>query len=166
LHLTGELGVVPVETCATAASDTRAAPLEPKTTSGYNPCVEGVSAEGVFSKPLDMRRVANLMNIAGPVTTSPDGNIAEAPGLTVFAEGPVMIRGKTEELVRKRTAMLRDIVLRAMGCAGCGICVARCQNGAMRLDGKVEVDPELCTHCGKCLGPCPVVTFREDELDI
>ncbi|MEW5747871.1 MAG: phosphoadenosine phosphosulfate reductase family protein [Candidatus Thermoplasmatota archaeon] len=142
------------------------APLELRTTAGYNPCVEGVSAEGVFSRPLDMERVANLLNIAGKVTTSPDLGIAETSGITVFREGPVMVRGKTEEQVRKRTALLREVVLRAMGCAGCGICVARCEDGAMRLEGRAVIDAGLCTHCGRCLGPCPVVKFRDDELDI
>jgi phosphoadenosine phosphosulfate reductase len=113
-----------------------------------------------------MERVANLLNISGPVTRSPDGKIAECPGTTVFAEGPVMIRGRTEEQVKKRTVILREIVLRAMGCAGCGICVARCENGAMRLEGRVVIDGDICTHCGRCLGPCPVVAFRDDELDI
>ena len=142
------------------------APLELRTTAGYNPCVEGVSAEGVFSRPLDMERVANLLNIAGKVTTSPDLGIAETSGITVFREGPVMVRGKTEEQVRKRTALLREVVLRAMGCAGCGICVARCESGAMRLEGRAVIDAGLCNHCGRCLGPCPVVKFRDDELDI
>ena len=163
----GELGDVSVDTVAGPSTGPDDAPLELKTTTGYSPCVEGVSAEGVFTRTLDMERVANLLNIAGPVATSPDGGIAETSGLTVFREGPVMIRGKNEEQVRKRTALLRDIVLRAMGCAGCGICVARCEAGAMRLEGKVIIDSGVCTHCGRCLvGPCPVIKFRDEELDI
>lgn len=141
-------------------------PLELRTTAGYSPCVEGISAEGVFSKTLDMERVANMLNIAGPVTTSPDGGIAEVTGITVFREGPVMVRGKSEDQVKKRVALLKDIVLRAVGCTGCGICVARCKSEAMRVEGRVVIDPGLCTHCGRCIGPCPVVAFRDDELDI
>lgn len=164
--VTGELGDIDCGAATTQPSEPDDSRLELRTTTGYNPCVEGVSAEGVFTKALDMGRVANLMNIAGPVTTSPDGGIAEVPGITVFREGPVMIRGKNEEHVKKRTALLREIVLRAMDCAGCGICAARCQEGAIRLDGRAFIDGGLCTHCGRCLGPCPVVTFRDDELDI
>ncbi|MGD9962843.1 MAG: phosphoadenosine phosphosulfate reductase family protein [Thermoplasmata archaeon] len=160
-----ELGELGAE-AAVPVTEPMDAPLELRTTAGYSPCVEGVSAEGVFSRELDMERVANLLNIAGPVTVSPDGGIAETRGITVFREGPVMVRGETEEQVRKRTAILREVVLRAAGCAGCGICVARCENGAMRLDGRAVIDASLCTHCGRCLGPCPVVTFRDDDLDI
>ncbi len=161
-----ELGAAGAEADAPQTTVADEAPLELRTTTGYNPCVEGVSAEGVFTRPLDMGRVADLLNIAGPVTTSPDGGIAEVPGITVFREGPVMVRGGTEEQVRKRTALLREVVLRAMGCAGCGICVARCEAGAMRLEGRVVIDASRCTHCGRCLGPCPVVRFRDDEMDI
>lgn len=143
-----------------------ATPLEFRGTSGYSPCVEGLSMEGVFSSPLDMMRVANMLNIAGEVTTSPDGNIAEVCKMTVFAEGPVMVRAKDESELRDKASMLREIVFRAMGCVGCGICVARCPSGAMALNGRTVIDAKLCNHCGSCLGPCPVVAFKEDELDI
>jgi len=59
-------------------------------------------------------------------------------------------------------------VLRAMECIGCGICIGRCDNQALNLDKvnnleKIKVDVELCTHCGNCLGPCPVVNFNAKE---
>lgn len=164
--VSAELGSAAPDDTATPAAEPEETPLDLMTTTGYSPCVDGVSAEGVFTRALDMKRVSNLLNIIGPVTTSPDGNIAETHGVTVFGEGPVMVRGKTEDQVKERTAVLREVVLRAMGCVGCGICVARCEAGAMRLDGRVVIDEGLCVHCGRCLGPCPVVKFRDDELDI
>lgn len=144
----------------------RAAPLEFRYTSGYSPCVEGLSMEGIFSEPLDMQRVSNLLNIIGDVTSSPDGSIAEVEKITVFAEGPVMVKAKDEQELKAKAAKIREVVFRAMNCAGCGICIARCKAGALSLDGTVRLDEELCTHCGSCLGPCPVVQFRDDELDI
>jgi phosphoadenosine phosphosulfate reductase len=141
-------------------------PLRFESTSGYNPCVEGLSMEGVFSKPLPMERVANLLEIVGRVNTSPDGSIAEVKSITVFREGPVMIRAKDEEELREKAEMIREIVFRAVECAGCGICTGRCPNGALNLDGLVTIDPNKCDHCGRCLGPCPAVRFKQDDLDI
>lgn len=140
--------------------------LEFHSTSGYNPCVEGLSMEGIFSKHLDMTRVANLMNIAGRVTTSPDMGIAEASSITVFREGPVMIKAKDETELGMKGSMIREIVLRATNCAGCGICIARCPIGALSLDGQATIDEGRCTHCRACLGPCPAVSFRPDQMDI
>ena len=148
------------------APDQPLAKLELRCTEGYSPCVNGVSMEGVFSRPLDMDRVANLLNMVGEVVVSPDGRIAESDGVTVFAEGPVMAKAADEDSLKAKVEMLREVVVRAMDCAGCGICVARCPTGALSLDGRLRIDEDRCTHCGKCLGPCPVVAFREDQLDI
>jgi phosphoadenosine phosphosulfate reductase len=141
-------------------------PLVFKSTSGYNPCLDGLSMEGVFNAPLDMMRVANMLNMIGEVTTSPDGGIAEVERITVFAEGPAMIKAKDEKELTRKAAHLKEVVFRAMECAGCGICVARCKKNALKLDGRVCIDVDLCDHCGSCFGPCPVIKFREDELDI
>jgi phosphoadenosine phosphosulfate reductase len=86
--------------------------------------------------------------------------------MTVFSEGPVMVKAKNEKELKRKSSQLREVVFRAMDCAGCGICVARCEAGALKLEGQVRIDVERCTHCGSCFGPCPVVTFKEDELDI
>jgi phosphoadenosine phosphosulfate reductase len=77
-----------------------------------------------------------------------------------------MIKARDEDELREKASMLREIVFRAVNCAGCGICTVRCKNGALRLEGQVVVDLKKCNHCRDCLGPCPAVKFREDELDI
>ncbi|MCU0852417.1 MAG: phosphoadenosine phosphosulfate reductase family protein [Thermoplasmata archaeon] len=161
-----ELGPAHREDFSHCVEPTEDSPLRFESTSGYNPCVEGLSMEGVFSRPLPMERVANMLEIVGRVNTSPDGSIAEVKSITVFREGPVMIRAKDEGELREKAEMLREIVFRAVECAGCGICTGRCPNGALHLDGLVTIDPTKCDHCGRCLGPCPAVRFKQDDLDI
>lgn len=151
---------------ATTILPMESAQLEFRSTSGYNPCIEGLSMEGVFSRPLPMERVANMLSMIGPVTTSPDMHIAEVQSITVFSEGPVMIKARDEKELKGKASMLKEVVFRAVNCAGCGICTARCKNGALHLDGQVWIDLKKCNHCGACLGPCPAVKFREEELDI
>ena len=163
--VTDELGVL-AETQFTGSIEDAEGALEFSSTSGYNPCIEGISMEGAFSRRLPMEKVANLLNMIGVVTTSPDGSIAEVGAMTVFAEGAVMIKAKDEEALVKKASMLREVVFRSEDCAGCGICVARCPTGALQLEGQITIDTEKCTHCGKCLGPCPAVRFREEDLDI
>jgi phosphoadenosine phosphosulfate reductase len=151
---------------ATHSDERDSSSIDFRSTSGYNPCVEGLSMEGIFTRTLPMHRVANLMNIIGKVTTSPDGSIAEVKSVTVFREGPVMIKAPDEEALKKKGSQLKEVVFRAVNCAGCGICLGRCKNGALFLDGQASIDPEKCNHCGACLGPCPAVKFRDGDLDI
>ncbi|UCE81265.1 MAG: phosphoadenosine phosphosulfate reductase family protein [Methanobacteriota archaeon] len=154
-----------VASCANAGTDA-SSPLEFHTTEAYSPCVEGLSMEGVFTRTLDMDRVGNLLNAMGVVTLSPDKRIAEVAKVTVFSDGPVMIKANDEERLKTKAAKLKEVVMKATGCAGCGICVGRCPNGALILDGRARIDESLCDHCGSCFGPCPVVAFRENQLDI
>ncbi len=159
-----EIGIPEIPSPST--EDLDLAPLEFRSTSGYSPCVQGLSMEGIFTRALPMDRVANMMNIIGEVTTSPDGSIAESESVTVFRDGPVMIKAGDERMLRSKAAVLTEVVQRAVSCAGCGICLGRCKKGALHLEGQVVVDQEKCDHCGACLGPCPAVKFRDGELDI
>ena len=43
-----------------------------------------------------------------------------------------------------------------VGCIGCQRCFKVCEYGAITMEGPLAViDPEKCTHCGKCIGVCP-----------
>jgi len=46
--------------------------------------------------------------------------------------------------------------IRRWRCKGCGLCVRRCQNGALRMEGgKARIDSARCVGCGACFSICP-----------
>ena len=138
-------------------------PLRLRVASGYRPCTDGgLSAEGVFSRKLDLERVQNLLNIIGPVEYHKEENIAKTGEVIVFGEGAVTIKDKDEAAMSDLRKRLEQIVIQAMLCVGCGVCTGRCKNGALSVIDRIVLDPDLCTHCGECLGPCPVMRFGEE----
>ncbi len=48
-------------------------------------------------------------------------------------------------------------------CDGCGICVAGCFTGAIRLShGRADIDQALCKGCGRCMATCPKAAITMD----
>lgn len=132
---------------------------------GYQPCAGGISIEGMFDRRLDMIRVSNLMHILGDATYDDKTDSCSFEGVDVFGEGGVVVRGKNEKEAKKLMSKVRDTILRAHLCVGCGICTGRCDQGALKLQEQVYVDEEICLHCGECLGPCPVIGYGDREFE-
>ncbi len=52
------------------------------------------------------------------------------------------------------------VIRKALHCVGCGVCLSRCESGALELiDGKIYLDGDKCVSCSLCLHPCPVVDY-------
>lgn len=133
--------------------------------SGYQPCEGGISIEGVFNRSLDMIRVSNLMNILGKITYDPRTDSCSFKDVDVFGEGSLAVRAATEKEARKLMTDVKDTILRAHLCVGCGICTGRCEQDALILKEHIYVDEEKCLHCGDCLGPCPVIGYGDREFE-
>ena len=53
-----------------------------------------------------------------------------------------------------------QVIRKALHCVGCGVCLSRCESGALELiDSKIYLDEDKCISCGLCLHPCPVVDY-------
>jgi phosphoadenosine phosphosulfate reductase len=53
--------------------------------------------------------------------------------------------------------------MRAEECIGCGVCIGRCPEGAIVLEGeppRAVIIADKCSHCGKCNKKCPVTDFQ------
>jgi phosphoadenosine phosphosulfate reductase len=133
---------------------------------GFSPCVLGFSIEGAFSRKLDLLRAANLLNMVGDVTTNEEEGWCSIEGVTLFDEGALIAKGKDQKAIREKVERVRRAVVKAEECVGCGVCIARCKEGALRLEqDRVLVISLKCIHCGGCMEPCPAVSFGDTTFD-
>lgn len=52
--------------------------------------------------------------------------------------------------------------LHTENCRGCKACLSACPMKAMKVEkGKLEIDENLCNHCGRCLEKCPFGVFEK-----
>ncbi len=132
---------------------------------GVSPCTLGYSIEGAFNKPLNLQRTSSLMNIIGDVELNEEEGWCAVSNVTIFEEGALIAKDKEEKLLREKVEKIRKVVIKAAECVGCGVCIGKCTQGALRLDdGKIFIG-EGCIHCGKCLEPCPALTFGESTYE-
>lgn len=133
---------------------------------GISPCTMGFSIEGAFSHPLDLEHVANVLSMVGEVELNSEEGWCAVDGITIFEEGALIGKGPDPEKLKEKVERVRRTAVKAEECVGCGVCTARCSEGALRLQqGKVRVDVERCTHCGCCAEPCPAITFGDSAFE-
>lgn len=64
------------------------------------------------------------------------------------------------ELKEKISNTKRTLII-ANWCTGCGICVERCQHGALKIaKNKAEVNLDVCVLCGYCSKSCPNMCIK------
>ncbi len=140
--------------------------LSLKMQGGASPCTMGVSIEGAFSHPLHLSRVANILNQVGKVELNQEEGWCSVNDVTIFEEGALIAKGKNEQELRKKVERVRRAVVKAEECVGCGVCIARCSEGALILrQERIQID-ERCVHCGRCSDPCPAVTFGDSAFEL
>ena len=94
-----------------------------------------------FNRKIEKEKISNMLFMLPPGTWKWDKNL---------------------EILRKFETEATSLIIRAVECVGCGICVGRCPTMALSLDenGKVRVNEEKCMHCLECLGKCPAEEFQ------
>ncbi len=133
---------------------------------GFSPCTLGFSIEGAFSRDLDLEQVSSVLNMVGAVDVGADEGWCAVGNVTIFREGALIAKGADQEKIKKDVERVRRAVVKAEECVGCGVCIARCKEGALVLmQGKVRVEATRCIHCGDCFEPCPAISFGDAAFD-
>ncbi|MCG7840648.1 MAG: phosphoadenosine phosphosulfate reductase family protein [Methanomassiliicoccales archaeon] len=133
---------------------------------GFSPCTLGFSIEGAFSRDLDLEQVSSVLNMVGVVDSGANEGWCAVGNVTVFREGAVIAKGADQEKIRRDLEKVRRAVVKAEECVGCGVCIARCKEGALVLtQGRIRVEANICTHCGECMEPCPAISFGDAAFD-
>ncbi|MCI7571255.1 MAG: aldo/keto reductase [Clostridiales bacterium] len=122
--------------------------------------------KGVFAmKPLGGGHLINDREEAMNYILGIDSLDAIAIGMQSIAEvdyNCALLAGKTpaeEDAIATKKAP-RHLLIQDW-CEGCGACVDRCANRALRLEkGRAEVDHEKCALCGYCATVCPQFTIK------
>lgn len=125
-------------------------------------CNGMATAQGLFSLPIEMETMSNLLNQLGQVGV--DRGTLVVNGSRVQGNS-VTIIGKDERSIRKESERLLKVTRKAIGCVGCGVYLGKCKEGALHLDGgRIRIDEAYCVHCGECIEPCTALTFSDVDF--
>lgn len=145
----------------------RSEPLRLRMQEGASPCIMGYSVEGAFNRHLDLARVAEILNQLGEVEVDLEEGWCKVLEVRLFEEGALVAKGASPELIRRNVERVRRAVVKAEECVGCGVCIARCREGALGMDqDRVRLDATKCIHCGLCVEPCPAISFGDTAFEL
>jgi phosphoadenosine phosphosulfate reductase len=161
------LGVSVTDLRPRSADKSEGKSIRLKMQEGFSPCIMGFSVEGAFSRGLDLERVAEVLNQLGEVEFDREEGWCLALNVRIFAEGALVAKGKDQAQIEESIEKVRRAVVKAEECVGCGVCIARCDEGALTLEqGRLRVSKERCTHCGRCIEPCPALSFGDSAFEM
>ncbi len=134
---------------------------------GFSPCIMGFSVEGAFNRSFDLKRAAEILSMLGSVQSNMEEGWLLVDDVRVFQDGILVAKGLTPEMIKKNVERVRRAMVKAEECVGCGVCIARCNEGALTLEqGRIQVIVERCVHCGGCIEPCPAISFGEAAFEL
>ena len=132
---------------------------------GFSSCQDGsFSVEGRIEGYLNLLRIANMLNMLGPVKNSQELGIislrTENYTLNLYSDGTFTFRSQNQEESEGKLQLIQSLIKRANECIGCGICIPICPENALSLrDNKIWVN-KSCTACLICLEKCPILKYK------
>jgi len=110
---------------------------------------------------LDILQMANEAGLVlQPGNTRNPGNICACCGCCCGVLRTINTYPRPVEMVASPFIARVDVDT----CVGCGLCVERCQMGAIDIkDGKAELDYDRCIGCGLCVSTCPTGALTLDR---
>jgi phosphoadenosine phosphosulfate reductase len=138
-------------------------PLVVKVQEGYSPCVIGYSVEAAVNRPLNLEKIKPFCHALGwVVDMDPEGEFVTADYITIYREGSIICKANIKNDASAHMDEAIQVIMRAEQCVGCGLCAARCEQGALYMeDGRVRIKEDECIFCKDCFGPCPSVNFAK-----
>jgi len=104
-----------------------------------------------------LERIEEVAPILGEVSKEEN---ALKIGNTLFTKEEVRAKSR-EDAIRAY-----HLIKRAYECVGCGVCVGKCPENALRINPhtrKIEADSTKCIHCGECMEVCPLLKIKNPQ---
>ncbi|MEM2907009.1 MAG: phosphoadenosine phosphosulfate reductase family protein [Candidatus Odinarchaeota archaeon] len=139
-------------------------------TAGISPCKSGgYVVEGKFNTGLDLAKITlSLLSLGTPKYSENLGVVYlknRDYTLTLFAEGSLKLNISAKEMEREVLDKIIKLIVRAVMCSECNICVKVCPKSAIKIkSGEIIIDKSKCVNCLKCLDNCPVINYTIPDI--